>query len=96
MADLMNTQPGFLEQVVGIGAAGELREEKTMQLRTDAMDESGSGGEIAGLITGHQAFQFAVRMHKRASRRTILIQLGVWLQTNLRLWFQTIGLSPSR
>jgi hypothetical protein len=63
MAHLVNAHPGFLQQVIGIAPAGELDNEEPVHLWTQAMDQSCGRGEITPLITGHQHFQIAVRLH---------------------------------
>jgi len=80
VAHFVDAQPGFLQEIIGVGAADKLRDEKAMQLRTDAMNEERSGGEIAALVTGHQQFQIAVHVHKRRSGRILLISPGAFLQ----------------
>ena len=72
---LVNAQPGFLQQVVGISPAGELDEEKPMQLRAQAMDQCRGRGEITPLITGHQHFQIAVRVHSGAAAHPIITRI---------------------
>ena len=54
MAHLVDAQPGFLQQIVGVPAAYELDQEIAMQLWAEAIDERGGRVAIALLITSHQ------------------------------------------
>jgi type IV secretory pathway TraG/TraD family ATPase VirD4 len=48
--------------------ARQLNHEKAVQLRAEVMDQNCGSGEITILITGHQHFQIAVRVHFGISR----------------------------
>jgi hypothetical protein len=53
MPHFVNAKPGFLQQIIRIGATCQLRKKKAMQLRAHPIDESRGSVEIAPLIVGH-------------------------------------------
>jgi hypothetical protein len=64
----VNPEPRFLEEIVGMRAAGLLRSEEAEQLGAGPLDERGSRCEIAVLIAGHQQVQVVLRAHSVGSR----------------------------
>jgi hypothetical protein len=81
MSHLVNTKPGFLQQIIGIWTAPRLREKKPVQLRADVADQRRGGTEIALLIANHQHLGIAVREHEWQSLHAICISPDAFLQT---------------
>jgi hypothetical protein len=75
----VNAQPGFLQQVVSVGAALRLRHEKSVQLGTKGFDQRGGGGEVTLLIASHQRFEIAVGGHAMDS--LLSVDLSVFAQS---------------
>jgi hypothetical protein len=63
----VDPQPRLLQKVIGIRPVHRLQLEKTMQLRTDAIDERSGRGEIARLVAGHQ--HLGITVHIQTSIR---------------------------
>src|ERR1035438_9670459 len=66
----VNKQPGLLQQVVGVFAAGKLAHKEPVQLRTQLLDQRGGRAEVATLISSHQYFQIAVWRHGAVNPQT--------------------------
>jgi len=66
----VDAQPGLLQQVIRIAAAGRLRPEKPMKLWAGALDERCDRGDISRLVSGHQRIQIIARVHTCSLRGT--------------------------
>jgi hypothetical protein len=76
----VNAKPGFLQQVIGIRTALQLRKEKSMEPRADALDKIRDRVEIALLIASHQRLEIAVRVHGFECLPEINISTSVFAQ----------------
>jgi hypothetical protein len=77
----VDAKPGFLQQIIRIAAACQLRYKKAMQLRANTFDEGRGRREIALLIAGHQHLQIAVRAHEINSLIPIFVFMSVFVQS---------------
>ena len=63
VAHLVNPQPGFLQQVIGIGTAHRFCKKKPVQTRTDVTDQNRGRGKIALLVADHQRLEIFAGVH---------------------------------
>jgi hypothetical protein len=80
MAYLVNPQPGFLQQVIGVGATVRCCKKKPAQVRTDALNESLRGGEVALLIADHQHLEIFAGVHAMDIYLGIFTDVSVFAQ----------------
>jgi len=81
VAHPVNAKPGFLQQVIGVDAADNLRGKESMQLRAKLHDEIRGSVEIALLVMGHEVLEIAVRRHAMDRLPAILIDSSRFVQT---------------
>jgi hypothetical protein len=80
VAHFVNAKPGFLQQVVRIGAAPGLHHKESVQLRADALNDNRGRAKIALLIASHQHLEIAFRGHELECLLAIFISTGVFAQ----------------
>ena len=64
-ARLMNAQPEFLQQVLGLSAVSNLSQKELKQLWTQAVNQRGGGIGVGLLITEHKSFPLACAPRRR-------------------------------
>src|SRR5580704_6792944 len=77
MPYFVDAQPGLLQQIIRVDAAGELHQEKPVELRAQSVDQRSGRREIALLIADHQLFQLAVNVHSVKRPRAVPTSIGV-------------------